>query len=185
MQAIEEALSSGLPLFRSFDPREVLARSLAVLAEQGADLANGSATLNFDSLEVTIPADSVDAIKALPWVSQVGSPLVASPSGQFDSEGLQQIGSQAANLAGLTGAGITVAIIDDGFNFLNKTISSCFDDDGHPGTPCIPVTELPSIPVSKQYRVLRPGTSTDNISLDGTATQTIDGEHGAACAEVV
>jgi hypothetical protein len=26
MQAIEEALSSGLPLFRSFDPREVLAR---------------------------------------------------------------------------------------------------------------------------------------------------------------
>src|SRR5262245_59997019 len=62
IQAIEEALSSGLPLFRSFDPREVLARSLAVLAQQGADLSSGSATLSFDTLEVTIPAESVDVI---------------------------------------------------------------------------------------------------------------------------
>jgi subtilisin family serine protease len=186
LNAIKESIDGNVPLFRSFDPREVLADSLHQLTAMGVDLGESSdAILNFDSLEANVPAGALGTIEKLPWIRQARHPIAATPAGKFDSEALPTIGSPVANLEGLTGNGITVAIIDDGFNYLNKAISSCFDDDGLPGTPCIPVTELPSIPVSKQYRVLRAGTSTDNISLDATATQKLDGEHGTACAEVV
>jgi cysteine-rich repeat protein len=172
LSAIEESIAAGLPLFRSFDAREVLAESLADLAGLGADLGP-SAVVNFDSLETTIPESSREAIAALPWVRRVGAPTRASASGLIDSEGVPQIGATAAHVLGIAGQGITVAIIDDGFNHLNATIA-----DGN--------DELAPIPTSAQHRVNRAATAAVTpIALNGTATQTLHGEHGTACAEVV
>jgi subtilisin family serine protease len=170
IEAIAESIASSLPLFRSFDPRAVLADSLAVLADHGVDLAD--AILNFDSVEATVPADARAAIEVLPWIREVRHAVVATSSGRLDSEGLDLIGSRLANLSGIRGSGITVAIIDDGFNQLNRAVADPHD-------------ELVPIAIAKQHRVNRAASSTVNVTLDGKATQSLEGEHGTACAEVV
>jgi hypothetical protein len=174
LDAIASSLADDVPLFLTYDPREVLRESLATLAGHGVDVSRGSgAILNFDSFEVDVPVAAREAVAALPWIAQVRRPVAASSSGQLDSEGLELIGSEVANLAGVTGNGITVAIIDDGFNHLDATM---LDPDG----------ELESIPVDRQYRVNQSGTGVlTDFPLDGTATQALEGEHGTASAEVV
>jgi subtilisin family serine protease len=184
LDAIREAIASEIPLFRSFDPREVLAESLQQLAGLGVELGERSdAILNFASLEVSAPAAARDAIAELPWIRLARPPVVATPSGDIDSDGLEIIGSELANQLGVTGAGVTVAIIDDGFNHLQATMDACFDDDGNPATPCL--DELPTIPLAQQLRVNLGGTSALPIDLSDKATDPLDGEHGTACAEVV
>ena len=59
LQAIDLTLTSQTKLFRSFAAREVLAESLQVLAANGADIG-ASAVINFDSIEIDIPAGTRD-----------------------------------------------------------------------------------------------------------------------------
>ena len=165
-QSIADSVASGLPLWRSFDARQVLHDSLAALASQGVDVGD-TAIVNFDSLEATAPAGARDTLKSLRFVRDVRSPMVATPSGNFDSEGLEAIGSDIANLAGLTGAGVTVAIIDSEWRDLAATIAA---------------NELPAIPVTLQFDVNAAGTVvTGSSSADGAGER----EHGTAAAEVV
>ena len=91
----------------------------------------------------------------------------ATPSGSLDSEGLEELGTDVANLAGITGAGITVAVIDSEWDSLTNTINA---------------GDLPAIPVSMQYSVNTTGTSTITSSA---ANGGGDREHGTAAAEVV
>ena len=163
IEAIREALASGLPLLRSFDPREVLEEALGELAALGADVGE-NAIVNFDGLEVDVPRDARRLIAELPWVRSVGQPLYGTAAGVVDSEGLATIGADLAQAAGVTGAGVTVAIVDDGFNHLSAAAASAGD-------------ELPVIPTSRQYRVNAAGTSVVTpFQLDGTATQSFEGE---------
>jgi subtilisin family serine protease len=169
--AIAEAIATNVPLFRSYEPRETLAESLDVLAGLGVNIDD--AVLNFDTIETSIPVASRDAIEALPWVSAVRDPVGATPTGQFDSEGLAEIGSNLANAAGVTGTGIKVAIVDDSFNNLSATMDAVPD-------------ELPSISTTLQHRVNSAGNATTNpFNLNGTASQLLEGEHGTAAAEVI
>lgn len=164
-QAIDEAIASGMPLWRSFDARETLGETLAALAREGVDLGP-TAIVNFDSLEADVPADARDRIAKLPFVRTVVEPGFATPSGTLDSEGLEAIGSDIANLAGITGAGIKVAVIDSEWHSLNATIAE---------------GDLPAIPVTMQYRVATGGAVTANVAADGRGQR----EHGTAAAEVV
>ncbi|MEW6268477.1 MAG: S8 family serine peptidase [Thermodesulfobacteriota bacterium] len=163
-QAIADAIASGLPLWRSFEPRDVLRDSLAALAAHGVDVGE-SAIVNFDSLEADVAAGKRDELDALPFVRRVFDPAFATPSGSLDSEGLEVIGSDVANLAGVTGAGVTVAIIDSEWRSLAATMAS----------------DLPAIPVTMQFRVNGIGTTISNAAADGGGLR----EHGTAAAEVV
>lgn len=164
-QSIADATTSGLPLWRSFDARELLRESLAALARHGVDVE--TAIVNFDSLEADVPAGGRARLAALGFVREVHEPMFATASGSLDSEGLETIGSDIANVAGLTGAGVKVAIIDSEWDSLNATIAE---------------GDLPAIPVSLQFKVNGVGTIL-------TASQSADGfgkrEHGTAAAEVV
>lgn len=164
-QAIADAIATGIPLWRSFDPREVLQESLAQLAEHGVDVGE-TAIVNFDSLEADVPVGKREELSSLGFVRRVLSPAFATPSGEIDSEGLEVIGSDIANAAGLTGAGIKVAIIDSEWHTLNETIAA---------------GELPAIPVSMQFRINGIATTINNQAVHGGGVR----EHGTAAAEVV
>ena len=167
-QAIAEALASGSPLLTSYDPREALGSALDDLAALGADIGPG-AVLNFDSLEVDVPSAAVATLSSRPWVRAVSEPSVPVPSGLVDSEWLSLIGSDQANQLGVTGAGVTVAIIDTGFAVLEETIEA---------------DELPPIPDAAQLEE-RPQQSGNIQSSNGGLSGAGTHEHGTAAAEVV
>jgi hypothetical protein len=166
-QAIADAIASGLPLWRSFEPREVLHDALAALAANGVDLGE-SAIVNFDSLEADVPDGARAALASLPFVREVRSPMVGTQAGTIDSEGLEAIGSDLANAGGITGVGVTVAVIDTDWKRLNATVQA---------------GDLPAIPLSMQFKVAAAG------NTNPTSGQSIhnlgDREHGTAAAEVV
>ena len=139
--AIEAALATGLPTWRSFDPNETLSETLAELAKYGVDVGDG-ALVNFDHIETTMPASRRAEVQALPYVYLVRNPVGMTEScvaGQpCQSAGSAQIGSDVANAAGITGTGVKVAIIDDGFRNLNNTILA---------------GELPAIPDANTFLV--------------------------------
>lgn len=164
-QSIADAIASGVPLWRSFDPREVLHDTLAALGAAGADVGE-TAIVNFDLLELDVPTDDRAKLERLGFVRSVDAPTLATPSGSFDSDGLAAIGSDVANLAGLTGSGIKVAVIDSEWESLAAVIAA---------------GDLPAIPVTMQFRVTTAGTVTANVAADGFG----DREHGTAAAEVV
>ncbi|MFP6663672.1 MAG: hypothetical protein VCC00_05685, partial [Deltaproteobacteria bacterium] len=130
LQAIDLALTSQTKLFRSFAAREVLAESLQVLAANGADIG-ASAVINFDSIEIDIPAGTRDTIAALPLARRVRTPsrpIPASfPDPSYDSEWggppPYGLGYYAARTAGVTGSGITIAILDTNWDSLNPIIA--------------------------------------------------------------
>jgi subtilisin family serine protease len=168
---IAQAIESNIPLFGSYDPRETLAESLKALADLGVEI--DSALVNFDSIETSIPFGAREKIETLPWVSQVRDPVGATPTGLVDSQGVEEIGADLAQAAGVIGSGIKVAIIDDSFNNLTATSSD-------------PNDELPVIPTASQYRVNQAGNSATNpFQLNGTGSQALEGEHGTAAAEVI
>jgi len=164
-QSIADAIASGLPLWRSFDPREVLHDTLAALGSAGADVGE-TAIVNFDLLEVDVPAGKRAALEKLGFVHSVREPSYGTPSGTIDSDGLEAIGSDVANAAGLTGAGIKVAVIDSEWESLADVVAE---------------GDLPGIPVNMQFRVATDRTVTANVAADGFG----DREHGTAAAEVV
>jgi len=164
-QSIADAVASGLPLWRSFEPREVLAQTLSQLADAGVDV--GGAIVNFDSLEADASAGTRERLAKLGFVRGVYDPAIATPSGSLDSEGLESIGSDLANLAGITGAGIKVAVIDSEWDVLAETIAE---------------GDLPAIPLSMQFQVNATGTT---IAANSPANGAGDREHGTAAAEVV
>ncbi len=177
LEAIEQAIASGLPLLRSFDPREVLAGSLAELSGLGVDLGP-TAIVNFDTIEADVPVAHRAQVERLAWVKRLRRPIPATPAGTFDSEGLAEIGSDVANAAGVTGSGVTVAIIDEGFAHLDNAITAA---------------ELKSIPTANQFYVKRtttdptigPSGATTPINLHGKFITQFHAEHGTAAAEVV
>ncbi|MBY0274304.1 S8 family serine peptidase [Candidatus Binatia bacterium] len=165
-QSISDAIASGIPLWRSFDPREVLHDTLATLAREGADVG-ATAIVNFDLLEVDVPASKRARLERLGFVRKVEQPGFMTPSGMLDSEGLEAIGSDIANTAGLTGTGIKVAVIDSEWQSLDDTIAA---------------GDLPAIPVNLQFKVQSNGAKiTSGASINALG----DREHGTAAAEVV
>lgn len=165
-QSISDAIASGLPLWRSFDAREVLHDTLAKLAAEGVDVGP-TAIVNFDLLEVDVPASKRARLEKLGFVRKVEQPGFMTPSGTLDSEGLEAIGSDIANTAGLTGAGIKVAVIDSEWQGLDDTIAA---------------GDLSAIPVNLQFKVTSNGSKvTPGASIDSLG----DREHGTAAAEVV
>ena len=164
-QSIADAIASGIPLWRSFDPREVLHDSLAALGAAGADVGE-TAIVNFDLVELDVPADRRAKLEKLAFVRSLDAPTFATPSGSLDSEGLEAIGSDVANLAGLTGSGVTVAVIDSEWQSLDAVIAA---------------GDLPAIPVGLQFRVTTGGTVTASVAANGFGLR----EHGTAAAEVV
>ena len=178
--AIEAALATGLPTWRSFDPNETLSETLAELAKYGVDVGDG-ALVNFDHIETTMPASRRAEVQALPYVYLVRNPVGMTEScvaGQpCQSAGSAQIGSDVANAAGIAGTGVKVAIIDDGFRNLNNTILA---------------GELPAIPAANTFLVNNNGGPTPNTvinpapgSNDALSITDFHGEHGTAAAEVV
>ncbi len=166
--AIARARAADLPLLVSFEPRETLAGALADLSGLGAD-TGPDAVVNFDSLEVDVPEGARAALARLPWVRQVRAPAVPIPSGAVDSEWLDRIGSDGAVALGVTGTGITVAIIDTGFAVLDETVAA---------------GELIAIPGAAQLeeRPQNSGTiQSSNSGLSGLGSH----EHGTASAEVI
>lgn len=165
-QSISDAIASGIPLWRSFDPREVLHDTLATLAREGADVGP-TAIVNFDLLEVDVPASKRARLEKVGFVKKVEQPGFMTPSGQLDSEGLESIGSDIANTAGLTGTGIKVAVIDSEWQSLDETIAA---------------GDLSAIPVNLQFKVQSNGSK---ITSGATINNLGDREHGTAAAEVV
>ncbi len=167
-RAIGAARASGLPPPAHFSPRRALSAALSDLARLGVD-TGASAVVNFDSLEIVLPADARPGLARLPWVRRVRTPQPPIPSGSVDSEWLARIGSDGANMLGVTGSGITVAIIDTGFAVLDETVAA---------------GELIAIPANSKFeeRPQNSGTiQTSNSGLSGSGTH----EHGTASAEVV
>lgn len=172
MQAIADALESDLPLFVSFDPRETLSETLAILEDHGVDVGP-SAIVNFDSLSAWIPADreARQEIGALPFVKKLRKPVAPVSAGVFDSEGIEATGADLAHLGAsaptVTGDGITVAIIDTEYEVLNEVIADAGDE-----LYAIPTTDMWFEASSNNFA---------NISVHGQG----DREHGTASAEVV
>lgn len=166
MEAIATALESPLPLFRSFDPRETLAESLGQLEALGVDLGP-TAIVNFDGVEADVPVGAIAEVEALPFVRGTSKPTAPTPTGEFDSEGLEIIGSDLANIAGATGQGIKVAVIDMDFGYLNATSA-------------LPTSELPVISNLRQYREDL-DFAENSVGVSGYGTR----EHGTAATEVV
>ena len=164
-QSMSDAIASGLPLWRSFDPREVLHDTLAALGRNGADVGD-TAIVNFDLLEMDVAADQRAKLEKLGFVRAVQSPTMGTPSGTLDSEGLETIGSDVANVAGLTGSGVKVAVIDSEWQSLTAAITS---------------GDLPGIPVNMHFKVGALGAVTANSAANGFGQR----EHGTAAAEVV
>jgi hypothetical protein len=165
-RSIADARASGVPLWRSFEPREVLQETLREIAANGADLGEG-AIVNFDTLEVDVPSARRRELEALPFVRSVRPPVLATPSGAFDGEGAAAIGADLANLAGVTGAGVKVAILDPDWKSLQNAVTA---------------GELPAIPLTAKFKINRnAATAPINQEINDTG----DREHGTAAAEVV
>ena len=169
-QAIETAKISPLPLFRSFSPRATITETLSILSSHGARL-DASAILNFDSVEIELPLESVDAVRALPFVRSVRKPARPAPAGTYTNEGIELTGADIAHDAEVTGQNITVAIIDEGYGALTFMLGE--------------TDELGTIPVSHMFN------EPVNCSLGPClfTSEDISGagltEHGTAMAEVV
>lgn len=163
-QAIADAKASRLPLWRSFDPREALAGALAELARHGADLGD-TAIINFDSLEVDVPESAVEKLAALPFVRTVREPVIGTPTGEIDSEAIEDLGIDLVHAMGVTGAGVKVAILDSDWKSLAETIAA---------------GDLPAN--TQQFNVNR---STGAVNPATDLAGTGEREHGTAAAEVV
>jgi hypothetical protein len=165
-EAIRAALDSPLPLFRSFDARETLAESLRQLESLGVDTGS-TAIVNFDGLEANVPVEAIPSIKALPFVRGLTAPVAPTPTGFYDSEGIEIHLADLAHIAGARGDQVKVAIIDMDFGYLNAVTA-------------LPDDELPLISSLRQFREDR-SFAEDAVSVNGYGTR----EHGTAATEVV
>lgn len=172
IRAITEALESDLPLLVSYDPRETLGESLAILENHGVDLGP-TAIINFDTLSAWIPAgrETRQRLGELPFVAKLRKPATPVPAGIFDSEGIEATGADLAHLGEnappITGSGITVAIIDTEWEALNAVIEDSGDELYE-----IPTTDMWFETTSNNFF---------NIDVAGQGNR----EHGTAAAEVV
>lgn len=172
LRAIEEAASSDLPLFVSYDPRETLRETLAMLGDLGVEVGS-SAVVNFDTLEVWMPVDAKRDLAKLPFIKKIRKPVAPVSAGVFDSEGIEATGADLAHLGAtapaVTGDGITVAIIDRDYEILDTVIADAGD-------------ELYAIPTTDMFLQQSSGSSNfNNISVNAQG----DREHGTASAEVI
>ncbi|MDG2305954.1 MAG: S8 family serine peptidase [Candidatus Binatia bacterium] len=167
IQAIAEARSSDLPLFRSFDPRDTLSETLAILADHGVDLGP-TAVINFDTLEAWMPVDAKKDLAKLPFIRWIREPVAPVSAGVWDSEGIELTLADLAHAAGETGTGISVAIIDKDYEVLTDTIGDIDD-------------ELKSIAISDMFRQVGSNNTFQNADLNTHD----DREHGTASAEVI
>ncbi|HYC23426.1 MAG TPA: DUF4214 domain-containing protein [Candidatus Bathyarchaeia archaeon] len=167
--AMQAAIGSGWPMFTSFAAEDVLRDTIGALRRHGVVL-DESSIVNFTTIEAPIPAGRVGEVESLPFVRSVRPPRRPQPaSPPFDSEGLPFIRSDVANLNGVIGTGVKVAIVDQGFQGLNTTVAA---------------SELVAIPSAQQLLV-----SGTTLASATVATSALDStgpdQHGTACAEVV
>lgn len=168
LRAIDDAMNSGLPLFVSYEPRETLRETLAILADLGVEVGS-TAVVNFDTLEVWMPVDAKRDLAKLPFIKKIRKPVAPVSAGVFDSEGIEATGADLAHAAAVTGDGITVAIIDRDYEDLDTVIADAGD-------------ELYAIPVSDMFLQQSSGSANfNNISVNAQG----DREHGTASAEVI
>ena len=172
MRAMAEAKASGLPLFRSFEPRETIRETLAILEEKGVNLGP-SAIVNFDSIEASMSAETRREVGTLPFIRKMRKPAAPVPAGLWDSEGIELTYADLAHFGAtappITGAGISVAIIDTDYQVLGDTMASLDD-------------ELYAIPVTNMWKQKSSGSDVfENKDLDNFGSR----EHGSASAELV
>ena len=145
-EAVRTALDTKQRLFRSFDARETLAETLAALALHGAD-TGPSATVNYDSIELDIPQGARAGFAALPFVKRLRTPSQPIPAqfpdsasdSEWGGETPSGLGYYAARTAGVRGAGVTVAILDTNWDYLDVIIA---DTDDH----------LPDVPAENRFK---------------------------------
>ena len=89
-QSIADAIASGLPLWRSFEPREVLAQTLARLAQEGVEI--DTAIVNFDSLEADASEGSRQRLAKLGFVRGVYAARDRDPVRQPRQRGARDVG---------------------------------------------------------------------------------------------
>ncbi|HYC21161.1 MAG TPA: S8 family serine peptidase [Candidatus Bathyarchaeia archaeon] len=165
--AVHDAIARDARMFGGFEPRDVLAETIAALRSRGARFERHP-IVNFDTIEVELPAARRDGVARLPFVRSLGAPgRVAPAAPPYDSAGLPVIRATDAHTNGILGAGARVAIVDEGFHELDATIGA---------------SELPPVTLDEQFLVSADGSSiASGSSLDGLGTNA----HGSACAEVV
>jgi subtilisin family serine protease len=100
----------------------VVARSagavdLAALSAAGADVVARHGRL----VEVRVPADRVGAVRALAWTEQVGLAPRALPSAL--SEGVRVTNASTVHDLNVTGNGVTVGVLDNGFDRSHPNVS--------------------------------------------------------------
>jgi hypothetical protein len=131
--------SAGDPAADTADRQADIARAAAAFADDkdAALSAAGVQTVqSFDHLPVeVVTVDSPEAMAALaaaPGVTSVSLPGQYRPTADVD---LEIIAQPAALAAGYTGAGVNVAVIDTGADWLRAGVGNAFGDcSGGPGT---------------------------------------------------
>ncbi len=107
------------------------------------------------SVEAFIPPNAVDAIAGSSAVERIGLPVqvVSTGQGSIVSEGLSNMNASELHNQGINGTGVTIAIIDSGFNVSNPEIKNNvagfqdFEGDGMDNTSGLHGTAVAEIVV--------------------------------------
>ena len=107
------------------------------MAAAASNLAAHGATVRYrrgERVEAYVPADRLLDIASLPEVAQVTPPVYMEPCqgfGATNSEGVRLVGAVPFHTAGITGQGVTVAIIDVGFADIDSAEVPIDDTDAN------------------------------------------------------
>ena len=97
-------------------------------------------------MRVYVPVDGIERLAGHPDVALIRAPSVAIPVGfgNTEAESVPMTGAEAMHAAGITGAGVRVAVLDGGFSTLDDAIAAGelpadavpidFTGDGYEGT---------------------------------------------------
>ena len=175
-EAIDIALQSKSRLLRSWDSREVLAETIQILENHGADLGD-TAIVNFVSMEFTAPASARQAIESLPFVRRLSEPSLPIPASYPDPNSDSEWGGVPPSLdfyrsreQGHRGEGVLVAIIDYEWGLLDTI-------------PTLDPDQLPVIPSENRFKQRQASGSLFYDGLLGNVNEMGTREHGTAMLE--
>jgi len=175
-EAIDIALHSKSRLLRSWDSREVLAETIRVLENHGADLGE-TAIINFVSMEFTAPASARRAIESLPFVRRLSEPSLPIPASYPDPSSDSEWGGVPPSLdfyrsreQGHRGEGVLVAIIDYEWGLLDTI-------------PTLDADQLPVIPSENRFKQRQASGELFYEGLLGNPNEMGTREHGTAMVE--
>ncbi|MEK7816718.1 MAG: S8 family serine peptidase, partial [Actinomycetota bacterium] len=132
------------------------AATSAAEASAAAMAAGANVQATYGNLvQVSLPVANIDRVAAAPAVAYIREPQ--RPTVFASSEGVADIGAQAWQAAGQTGAGVKIAVLDPGFSGYQQRVAS---------------GDLPANVITASFR------SDGDITGAGQ-------DHGTACAELV